>query len=534
MPAQGQEVLPEVKLRSPVSPKEGGPLRVRLKASEPSQARHGRQLRQHTAQGRGQGSLPKISVRVGGASRQGGPEAGSPSAKAAQRSQSLRVKFRVNSEGGLPQVDGAADSDIDSAIAGNHNEGVPAGLISSVDVQQQEPKQSNIAADPSVPIQDRAACDPADAAKPACNPGPVQTEPPDAPHSKGSDAMPHAEDAGTLPELHASPAAARNAAADASQPEEAVPAISAPSAVKAASHAPQSLQTGHKPESHIDGEAATAKEPNGQHGQALKGRSGVDAEGDVDEALKHRQGSASEVDAAALETELAGTPASPGAGRPPGLEPDQNRPGCEGLTDAELAALPLLASALREWLDVQTSHIPGVGDSEAAQVKPSPDNPRVPVPCRNVHAWLTECMLLTHHDSCGELEIAAMPHEVAMLPYRTPWTGWRCVCERCRSQSAPSGMAWPLVACPAFPYPARSLPRSMQRLRAARTAERRSMVCPAPTRRMTWRPRSSATPRMRRRTEVGFAEQAHEAHVSHGADHIQLLISCLVLATRGP
>ena len=509
MPAQGQELLPEVKLRSPVNPKEGGFLRVRLKASEPSQARHGRQLRQHTAQGRGQGSLPKISVRVGGARRQGGPEAGSPSAEAAQRSQSLRVKFKVNSEGGLPQVDGAADSDIDSAIADDHTDAVPAGLISRVDFQQQEPKQSNIAAAPSMPIQDKAACDPAHAAKPACNPGPVQTEPPDAPHSKVSDAMPDAEDAGTLPELHTSPAATRGAAADASQPEEAVPAIPAPSGVKAASYAPQSLQTGHKRESHKGGEAATAEEPNGQHGQALEGRSGVDAEGDVDEALKHRQAGASEVDAAALETEQAGTPASPSAGRAPGLEPDQNRPGCEGLTDAELAALPLLASALREWLDAQTSQIPRVGDPEAAQVKPSPYSPRLPVPCRNVHAWLTECMLCALHASCGEMEIAAMPDEIAMLPCRTPWTGWRCVCERCRSQSAPSGMAWPLAACPACPYPARSLPGSGQRPRAARTAERRRMACPALTRRMTWRPRSSATPCMRRRTEVGFAEQAH-------------------------
>jgi hypothetical protein len=322
------------------------------------------------------------------ANRQGGPEAGSPSAEAAQRSQSLRVKFRVNSEGGLPQADGAADSDIDSTIAGDQHNGIPAGLISSEDVQQQEPTQSNIAAAPSVPIQNEAACDPADAGRPACKPGPVQTEPPDAAHGKGPDTMHHVEDAGTLPELHASPAAAQGAAAEAFQPEEAVLAVPVPSAVKAASRAPQSLQAGHKPGSHVDGEAATAKEPNGQHGQALEGRSGVDAEG-LDEALKRRQGGASEVDAAALETEQASTPASPGAGRTHGLEPDQDLPGRDGLTDAELVALSLLASALRQWLDAQTSHIPGVGDPEAAQVRILTIQPQAA-------CALSQCACMTH------------------------------------------------------------------------------------------------------------------------------------------
>ena len=39
-----------------------------------------------------------------------------------------------------------------------------------------------------------------------------------------------------------------------------------------------------------------------------------------------------------------------------------------GLTDDELAALPDLVSALREWLDAQAGRIPGIGDQEDAQV----------------------------------------------------------------------------------------------------------------------------------------------------------------------
>ena len=39
------------------------------------------------------------------------------------------------------------------------------------------------------------------------------------------------------------------------------------------------------------------------------------------------------------------------------------------LTDDELAALPVLVSALREWLDAQAGHIPYIGDQEDAQVR---------------------------------------------------------------------------------------------------------------------------------------------------------------------
>ena len=39
-----------------------------------------------------------------------------------------------------------------------------------------------------------------------------------------------------------------------------------------------------------------------------------------------------------------------------------------GLTNVELAALPVLVSALREWLDAQAGRIPGIGDQEIAQV----------------------------------------------------------------------------------------------------------------------------------------------------------------------
>lgn len=39
-----------------------------------------------------------------------------------------------------------------------------------------------------------------------------------------------------------------------------------------------------------------------------------------------------------------------------------------GLTRDDLATLPVLVSALREWLDAQAGRIPGIGDQEVAQV----------------------------------------------------------------------------------------------------------------------------------------------------------------------
>lgn len=112
--------------------------------------------------------------------------------------------------------------------------------------------------------------------------------------------------------------------------------------------------------------------PRPDQPQQLHG-SGVDAEAGPGHAsdLAHASVSGLETPVPSAEEHVSegAAVAAPAAKQVSNPEPVQEHAEPSSLTADELAALPLVVRALREWLDAQTSRISGIGDPDGAQVR---------------------------------------------------------------------------------------------------------------------------------------------------------------------
>ena len=365
-----------MKLRSGLRDRRGGSLKVRLKAPETDEATGSRQPgnkrgKQGSAAGQnGLERLPKLSVKLGGAQKQSPPVAAAQHLEIGQKNQSLRVKFRVNNfEGSISQVDGAADSEDDEHAMPNACSRAPA------DEQYKTPasgmaegacgqgiKQHEDTPGPSLACQHAAA---ADAMAPPWDGSKAQQEANQI--STGADVMP-----GSAPK-HEVPAARTSETT-----EDAAASVSLPAgadltqvdqklvAAEIATAILDPMQTAKPPEADMTDEPLAGSRPSLLNGQAsIPGQPSVGLAGSPGPASKLEESGGTKVDGLSASREQIGKEE---ARHTVSSKPDQGQSHHGGLRKDELAALPLLVSALREWLDTQGYHVPEIGVQEDAQV----------------------------------------------------------------------------------------------------------------------------------------------------------------------
>jgi len=370
-----------VKLRSGLRDRRGGSLKVRLKAPETDEATGSRQpgnKRGKNGSAGGQNGLerlPRLSVKLGGAQKQSPPVAAAQHLEPGQKNQSLRVKLRVNSlEGSIPQVDGAADSEDDQhalphacsrAAADQQNELPASGIAEST--CRQEVKQREDTPGLSVAYQHAAAADAAaDAMAPPWAGSKAQQEAYQI--STGADAM---HGSAPLHEVSAAHTAGttEDAAASVSLPAGAdlAQANQKPVAAEFVTAILDPTQTAKPPEADMTDEPLAESRPNLLNGQAaIPGQPSVGLAGGPGPASRLEESGGAKMDVLSANKEQIGKEQK--TGHTVSSKPDQGQSHHGGLRKDELAALPLLVSALREWLDTQGYHVPGIGVQEDAQV----------------------------------------------------------------------------------------------------------------------------------------------------------------------
>lgn len=368
-----------MKLRSGLRDRRGGSLKVRLKAPETDEATGSRQPgnkqgKNGSAGGqKGLERLPRLSVKLGGAQKQSPPVVAAQHLEPGQKNQSLRVKLRVNSlEGSIPQVDGAADSENDQhsvphacsrAAADQQNELLASGIAEST--CRQEVKQREDTPGLSVACQHAAAADAAaDAMAPPWAGSKAQQEAYQI--STGADAM---HDSAPMHEVSAAHTAetSEDAAASVSLPAGAdLAQAKKPVAAEFVTAILDPTQTAKPPEADMTDEPLAESRPNFLNGQALiPGQPSVDLAGGPGPASRLEESGGAKMDVLSASREHIGKGE---AGLIVSSQPDQAQLHDGGLMKDELAALPLLVRALREWLDTQGYHVPGIGVQEDAQV----------------------------------------------------------------------------------------------------------------------------------------------------------------------
>ena len=382
---QGQKLLPKVKLRSGLrgrqqqpsddAAKGSGCLRLRLKALLPSQAASihsvGHQRGSAGSPGERNGHKPqsKLTVKLGGGKqKKDTPAEGVQQMGPSQRSQSLKVKFRVGAEGGsIPQVDGAADSD--SGAAAFHDTPITESSATAAGS-----RAIIIGVHPSTNL--------------AAVEGPNGAAAGDEQHPPIAGLDTHADEAAE--------AVSKDDTWEADAPRE------SSSLHAELQHAwPDARQAAQQPEAAAgrcaelrapDMELSNLQQGAGITGLAAEGAQQVDRPYASAEECTELDGVPATAHALGLEpapaasaAQHAGAPAAHPALEGAVVKPSGPKAGHSGLTDDELAALPLLVRALQEWLDAQTGHILGIGDPDAAQVAPT--MPGTSLPCMLELKW---------------------------------------------------------------------------------------------------------------------------------------------------
>ena len=365
---QSQQLLPKVRLRSGLQGRQQQPAdraakgdgshSLRLKASPSGQAAsksrvgHQRGSAGNPAARNGHKTQSGFTVKLGG--RKQKQDASATGVRQMdQRSQSLKVKLRVGGEGGsIPQVDGAVGSDSDAAAfnkahiteasaaaAGTEQDMI--GATPSMITAAEGPNEAAVSDEqhPSNAVLDRHAGGAAQAA------GEADNREADVPLESSS---PHAELQPAGQEARHSPQQPMAAASGWAEPR-----------------AP-------------DMEASNLQQAGVITGPIAAGAQQVSRPCEVAEECIKLSGapvpahpSGPEPAPAASAAKHAGALAAPPALERDVMERSGQKGDHRGLTDDELVALPILVRALREWLDAQTGHIPGIGDPDAAQVAPA-------------------------------------------------------------------------------------------------------------------------------------------------------------------
>ena len=306
------------------------------------------------AERNGHKTQSRFTVKLGGGKqKQDASATGVQQMRLDQRSQSLKVKFRVGGEGGsIPQVDGAADSDSAAAAFDKaHITGIPAAAAGTGQAMTGAPPSMTTAAQG---LNEAAADD--------------EQHPPvavlnrhagGAAQAVGEDGSRDADVPLGSSRLHAHlQPAGPDATWAAQQPMAAADVC-----------AEQKLP---------DLELSNLQQAGGITGLAAAGAQQVSGpHEDAGECIKlsdaHAPPHASGLEAlpAASAAKYAEAPAASPPLEGAVKEPSRHKAGHSNLTDDELVALPILVQALREWLDAQAGHIPGIGDPDAAQVAPA-------------------------------------------------------------------------------------------------------------------------------------------------------------------
>ena len=364
---QGQQLLPKVRLRSGLqgqqqqptdhAAKDGRSLKLRLKASRPDQAAserrvgHQRASAGSPAERNGHKTQSGFTVKLGG--RKQKESASAPGARQMgldQRSQSLKVKFRVGGEGGsIPQVDGAADSDSDAAAL----------------------HEAHITEKPAAAAENGAAM---------YGVHPSMTTAAGAPNEAAAGDEQHPPVA--VLDRHSGGAAQAVGEADSREADKPLESSSPHAELQIAG--PDASQSAQQPMAAADAEprAPDMEASNLQQGASITGLTAASAQ-QVSRPGEFA-GECIKLGGAPAPAHATGLEATPVAAAPPALEGDvvessRQKGDPSGLTDDELAALPILVRALREWLDAQTGHISGIGEPDAAQV--APRIPATSLPC---------------------------------------------------------------------------------------------------------------------------------------------------------
>ena len=299
-----------MKLRSGLRDRRASSLKVRLKASEPDMAKGSLRGRAATGSGHAGQQLPaRLTVKLGGSQPQSPPEAGARQLDTVQRTPSLRVKLRVNSlEHRIPQLDGSADGEGDNTILPPEQSKAdppPDGAADSDDNMDGPAQHSGAAAGQHHDGHEEAH----EESRPAL--GPQQLQEPWGPESPPQHPMPGGAPVNDVPAAHT---------ADFEERPSAEPALPAGADLAQAEPPPSTAEI-----------VRDVSQPEQSSSQPARDR-----------------------DLAASKLSLSNGPV-----------PGQTK---SGLTNDELAALPILVSALRGWLDAQAGRIPGIGDQEDAQV----------------------------------------------------------------------------------------------------------------------------------------------------------------------
>ena len=369
---QGHQLLPKVRLRSglrgrqqqPVdhAAKGSGSLRLRLKASPPDQAAserrvgHQRGSAGSPAERNGHKTQSRFTVKLGGGKQKQNTSAtGVRQMGLDQRSQSLKVKFRVGGEGGsIPQVDGAADSDSDAAAFDQaHITEKPATAAESgAAMIGVHPSMTTAARD----LNEAAAGD--------------EQHPPVAVLNKHAAGAAVKFSSGGSREADAPPESSNLRA-------ELQPA--GPDASQSAQQ-PMATANGLAEPRAPDMEASNLQQAVGITDLTAAGSQQVSRPGEVAGECVELSGAPAPAHASGLELTPAASaavhgkaPAAPPALQVGVVEHSRQKGDHSRLTDNELIALPTLVQALREWLDAQTGHIPGIGDPDAGQVGNMPN-----------------------------------------------------------------------------------------------------------------------------------------------------------------
>ena len=415
---QGQQLLPKVKLRSGLrgqqqlasnrAAKGGGSLSLRLKASPPDQAAskrrvgHQRGSAGSPAERNGHKTQSKFTVKLGGGKQKQDTSAtGVRQMGLDQRSQSLKVKLRVGGEGGsIPQVDGATDSDSDAAAFGKAHitEASAAAAESGAAMNGTHPAMTTSAAE-----------------------GPNGAAASNEQHTSNAVLGRHALGAaGPVTEDGSSEA-------DVAQGSKSLRAELQPAEPDAcqASQQPMAAADMNAEPSAPDMEASNLQQGAGMTGLTAAGAQQVSRPREIAGECIKPSGTPAPAHVSGLQpappawaAEHAKAPAAPSALEGDDMEPSGQKGDHSRLTDHELVALPPVVRALREWLDAQTGHIPGIGDLDAAQVAPAIPAPSLPC-MRNLNqrqesmapsGWLDANMSVWRYASDCKLDLHLSDH----------------------------------------------------------------------------------------------------------------------------